>query len=160
MPRDWVTIVSELNLRGVSFLWWFNWVLERKVQEQSVGLPDVHHKDHGGFEAWGSSHITTCQGKPRELGGEILEFWVRVSSRNKQVSHCPPVHHQPNPQGRELPSVAQEACQSSRVLFLLVLLDAVATDHRVDGLAWVWRGSNQQSELGNSDPAAELAGRE
>jgi hypothetical protein len=27
--------------------------LERKVRWQSVGLPDVHHKGHGGFDAQG-----------------------------------------------------------------------------------------------------------
>jgi hypothetical protein len=29
------------------------WVQERKMPWQSVGLPDVHHKGRGGFEAWG-----------------------------------------------------------------------------------------------------------
>jgi hypothetical protein len=29
------------------------WVQERKVQWQSMDLPDVHHKGHGEFEAWG-----------------------------------------------------------------------------------------------------------
>jgi hypothetical protein len=31
----------------------FDWVQERKVQQQSMSLPDVHHKGRGGFEAWG-----------------------------------------------------------------------------------------------------------
>jgi hypothetical protein len=29
------------------------WVQERKVWWQSMGHPHVHHKEHGGFEAWG-----------------------------------------------------------------------------------------------------------
>jgi hypothetical protein len=33
------------------FTWRLTWVLERKVQSQSMGLLDVHHKGHGGFEA-------------------------------------------------------------------------------------------------------------
>jgi hypothetical protein len=36
--------VSGLSLCGIP---------ERTVQQQSVGLPRVHHKGHGGFEAWG-----------------------------------------------------------------------------------------------------------
>jgi hypothetical protein len=27
------------------------WVQERKVRQQSMGLPDVHHKGRGRFEA-------------------------------------------------------------------------------------------------------------
>ena len=52
----------------------FNWVPERKVQWQSVGLPDVHHKGHGGFETWCWRGIDLPVKEPSELGGVILEF--------------------------------------------------------------------------------------
>jgi hypothetical protein len=42
-----------------------------KVRGQSVSLPDVHHKGHGGFEAqgWhGSDLRVSCV--------EIVEFWL------------------------------------------------------------------------------------
>jgi hypothetical protein len=50
VPSDSVTIVSELSLSGVC-LHAFNWVPKRKVLQQSVGLPDVHHKGYWGFGA-------------------------------------------------------------------------------------------------------------
>ena len=58
-------------------MWWLILVQERKVQ--SKGLPEVHHKGRGSFEAWG------WRGSDRpwelsELGGEISELWVRESA--------------------------------------------------------------------------------
>jgi hypothetical protein len=41
---------------------WLLWVQERMVWHQSVGLPEVHHKGHGGFEAWGWSGSGTALG--------------------------------------------------------------------------------------------------
>ena len=54
-------------------MWWLIWVQERKVWQQSVGLPDVHHKGHGGLEAWGQ-HDNNRQWELSVLGGETLEF--------------------------------------------------------------------------------------
>jgi hypothetical protein len=52
---------------------WFNWVLDRKVQQQSMGLSDVHHKGHGILKH-GAGMVRTCQWELRELGGENLEL--------------------------------------------------------------------------------------
>jgi hypothetical protein len=37
-----------------------------------MGLPDVHHKGHGGFEAW--SLVVTHHWELSKLGGKILEL--------------------------------------------------------------------------------------
>lgn len=62
---------------------WFAWVPERKVQRQSVSLPEVHHKGCGGFEAWDwcGSHWEL-----RELGTYISGSpGQRVSSRYNRL---------------------------------------------------------------------------
>jgi hypothetical protein len=57
------------------FLWWLDWVPEKKVREKkdSVGLPDVHHKGLGCFEAC-SWHTNNPPRELSKLGGEILEL--------------------------------------------------------------------------------------
>ena len=52
------------------FTWWLDWVPEKKVWRQSMGLPDVHHKGCGGFEAWGW-HGSDLPWEFIELSGEI-----------------------------------------------------------------------------------------
>jgi hypothetical protein len=54
VPRDWVTVVSELSLCCVFLhVAQLVWVLERKMWRQSMSLPEVLHKGCGGFEAQG-----------------------------------------------------------------------------------------------------------
>ena len=49
------------------------WVQERKVQQQSVGLPEVHHKGHGVLKHWVGMAATLLK-ELSELDGEILEL--------------------------------------------------------------------------------------
>jgi hypothetical protein len=64
-----------------SFTWPFNWVQERKVLRQSMGLPDVHHKGCEGFEA-GAGMVATGQWEFSKLVGDILgASGQRVSMR-------------------------------------------------------------------------------
>jgi hypothetical protein len=60
-----------------SFTQWLNCDQEIELQWQRVGLPDVHYKGHGGFEAqcW---HGSKYQWEPRELGGETVEFFISL----------------------------------------------------------------------------------
>ena len=81
-PRDWVTIVSELSLYGV-FLHaaarsgpWEKGMWER-WGEQSKGLSHVPHRRLWGF--WSMGLVWELS----ELGGEILELWVRESLWDK-----------------------------------------------------------------------------
>jgi hypothetical protein len=58
-----------------SFMWWFDWIPERKVRQQRKGLRDVHHKGRGGrVLKHGTGMVVTCQWEPSELGGEILKL--------------------------------------------------------------------------------------
>ena len=55
------------------------WVQERKVQWPSMGLPEVLYKGCGGFEA--RVGVVTRQWELGKLGGEIVEFRVRIATR-------------------------------------------------------------------------------
>lgn len=48
-------------------------VQERKVQQQCVGLPEVHHKGCEGLKNR-AGVVTTRQWELSELGGETVEF--------------------------------------------------------------------------------------
>jgi hypothetical protein len=52
VPKDRVTVLSVLSLCCFSSQS-IVWVQERKILQQSVDLPEVHHKGLGGFEALG-----------------------------------------------------------------------------------------------------------
>ena len=67
-------------------MWWLIWVQERKVQWQSMGLPDVHHKGHGGFEAQ-VGMVGTRQWEPSELGGDVSGAPGQSFHEIKQVGH-------------------------------------------------------------------------
>ena len=66
----------------------FDWVQERKVLWQSVGLPDVHHKGHGGFEAW----CWCGRSASGNLASWVERFWSTESAsqrdKNRSAIAC------------------------------------------------------------------------
>jgi hypothetical protein len=73
MSLCWVFFYAEARLGS------------RKVRWQYVGLPDVHHKGCRGCEARGW-HGSNHQWEPRELGGEIVAFWVSLHHWDQPLS--------------------------------------------------------------------------
>ena len=51
-----------------------DWAPERKVQQQSMVLPDVPPQKAMGVLKHGTDVVATCQWELGELGGEILEL--------------------------------------------------------------------------------------
>jgi hypothetical protein len=49
----------------------------RKLQQQSMGLPEVHHKSCGGFEAWG--WYDSDPQASRNLASWMDSFWSTES---------------------------------------------------------------------------------
>jgi hypothetical protein len=70
-----------------------DWVPERKVRGHSAGLPDVHHKGRGGFEAWGWRGNNPPVGG--ELGGDGSE---RTQDENTPLVPC----------GLQVPNIVQD----------------------------------------------------
>jgi hypothetical protein len=63
---------------------------ERKVQQQSVGLQEVHHKKAMGVLKLGASMVETHQWELSKLGGELSDLCV-TESPQEQTSHCLPL---------------------------------------------------------------------
>jgi hypothetical protein len=57
-----------------SFTWWFIQVQERKVQQQSMGFPEVCTTNAVGDLKHRVGMVVTLQREPSELVGEIVEF--------------------------------------------------------------------------------------
>ena len=58
-PNNCITTVLNYVCVVFSFTQWLEWIQERKVRWQSVGLTEVHHKGCGAFEAqdWHGSNL-------------------------------------------------------------------------------------------------------
>ena len=57
-----------------SFTQWLDWLPERKVQRQSVGLPNVYPEKEMGVLKHQTGVVVTRQWELSELGGEISEL--------------------------------------------------------------------------------------
>ena len=71
-----------------------------------------------GVSKHGAGVVMIHQWELSKLGGDVLGApGQRVSTRQEQVSHCPPVYVWPGRWGRELPARAQSMLRTCRLDF-------------------------------------------